>query len=233
MSQRARNRKNRWGRRGGGNRCGHDPRHPVRARPWKQNIPKPARLLARAMQERPLPLMLGRYARRSELVEAVQAIGPVMASRTDCASGRIGKPDKKDPRRFVGLAVDHDLAPLSGISESRTERVIGTFTDWGWLHFHAVPRGRRKAKRGFLRCASQQVDKKPNGERRGHAAVRVWTAEVWRYYKLLPTLAEWLQRRSLSVRKAVANMAQVPVGPVVAELAATLGDPTSTPRPPP
>lgn len=113
--------------------------------PIKATIPKPARLLARRMQERPPPLLLGRYARRSELVEAVQAIGPVMASRTDLKSGRIGKPDKKDPRRFVGLAVDHDLAPLAQISESRTERTIGTFTDWGWLHFQALPRGRRMA----------------------------------------------------------------------------------------
>jgi hypothetical protein len=198
----------------------------------KASIPKPARLLALRMQERPPPLMLGRYARRSELVEAVQAIGPVMASRTDLASGRIGKPDKKDPRRFVGLAVDHDLAPLSQISESRTERVIGSFTDWGWLHFHPVPPGRRKARRGFLRCASQQVDTKPNGERRGHAAVRVWTREVWRYYGLLAVLTEWLQARSLSVRKAIANTAAVPTRPVLDQLAAALSDPTSTRAPP-
>lgn len=200
---------------------------------FKQSIPKPARLLARRMQERSIPLLLGRYARRSELTEAVQAVGPTMASRTDLASGRIGKPDKKDPRRFVGLAVDHDLAPLSQISESRTERVIDTFTDWGWLHFHVVPRGRRRAKRGFLRCASQQVDTKPNGERRGHAAVRVWTREIWRYYGLLPTLVEWLQARSLSARKAIANVAHVPVGPLVGQLAAALSDPDPSARPPP
>lgn len=185
------------------------------------------------MQERQPPLMLGRYARRSELVEAIQAIGPVMASRTDCASGRIGKPDRKDPRRFVGLAVDHDLAPLSQISESRTERTIGTFTDFGWLHFHAVKPGRRRAKRGFLRCAAQHVETKPNGERRGHAAVRVWTREVWRYYGLLATLVEWLQARSLSAARAIANTAQVPAGPVVAQLAAALSDPDSAARPPP
>lgn len=201
--------------------------------PIKATIPKPARLLARRMQERPPPLLLGRYARRSELVEAVQAIGPVMASRTDLKSGRIGKPDKKDPRRFVGLAVDHDLAPLAQISESRTERTIGTFTDWGWLHFQAVPRGRRRAKRGFLRCAAQQVDTKPNGERRGHAAVRVWTREVWRYYGLLACLTEWLQARSLSARRAIANMAQVPTRPVLDQLAAALSDPGSAARPPP
>lgn len=199
----------------------------------KASIPKPARLLARRMQERQPPLMLGRYARRSELVEAVQAVGPIMAGRTDLKSGRIGKPDKKDPRRFVGLAVDHDLAPLSNISESRTERVIGSMTDWGWLHFHAVKPGRRKARRGFLRCAAQQVDTKPNGERRGHAAVRVWTREVWRHYGLLPTLVEWLQQRSLSVQKALANTAQIPTRPIVGQLAAALSDPTSTARPPP
>ena len=184
------------------------------------------------MQERPPPLLLGRYARRSELVEAVQAIGPIMASRTDCASGRIGKPDRKDPRRFVGLAVDHDLAPLSTISESRTERTIGSFTDWGWLHFHVVPPGRRKAKRGFLRCASQHVETKPNGERRGHAAVRVWTREVWRYYGLLATLVEWLQARSLSAAKAIANTSQVPAGPLVHQLADSLSDPDAARGPP-
>lgn len=185
------------------------------------------------MQEWKPPLMLGRYARRSELVEAVQAVGPVMASRTDLKSGRIGKPDKQDPRRFKGLAVDHDLAPLSQISESRTERVIGSFTDWGWLHFHVVPCGRRKAKLGFLRCASQQVDTKPNGERRGHAAVRVWTDEVWRYYKLLPLLTEWLLACKLSVQRALANKTQIPTAPVLAQLAAALSDPDSAARPPP
>lgn len=185
------------------------------------------------MQELAPPLMLGRYARRSELVECVQAVGPIMASRTDCASGRIGKPDRNDPRRFVGLAVDHDLAPLATISESRVERVIGTFTDFGWLHFHAVKPGRRKARRGFLRCAAQHVETKPNGERRGHAAVRVWTREVWRHYGLLACLVEWLQARSLSARKAIANTAQVPVRPLVDQLVTALGDPTSAARPPP
>lgn len=200
---------------------------------FKRTIPKPARLLALRMQERPPPLLLGRYARRSECVEAVQAVGPIMASRTDLKSGRIGKPDRADPRRFVGLAVDHDLAPLSEISESRTERVIEMFTDWGWLHFHAVPPGRRKARRGFLRCASQQVDTKPNGERRGHASVRVWTREVWRYYGLLPCLVEWLQARSLDARKALANTAQIPAAPLVRQLAAALSDPDTAARPPP
>lgn len=179
-----------------------------------------------------LPLLLGR-ARRSELTEDVQALGPTMAARTDLKSGRIGKPDRADPRRFVGLAVDHDLAPLSGISESRVERTIGTLTDWGWLHFHAVKPGRRKARRGFLRCAAQQVDKKPNGERRGHAAIRVWTHEVWRYYGALSCLVEWLQQRSLSLARAVANTAQVPTAPTLDLLVAALSDPDSAARPPP
>jgi hypothetical protein len=111
--------------------------------------------------------------------------------------------------------------------------VIGTFTDWGWLHFHVVPCGRRKAKRGFLRCAAQQVDTKPNGERRGHASIRVWTREIWRHYGLLACLSEWLQVRSLSAARAVANTTQIPTRPVVARLAAALSDPDAAARPPP
>ena len=199
---------------------------------WKSNLPPIVKLLAERMSTRPPPLLLGRYARRSELVEAVQAVGPTMAARTDWRSGRVGKPDRKDPRRFVGLAVDHDLAPLSGISESRTERVLGTFTDWGWLHFKAVNPGRRKARRGFLRCASQHVETMPNGDRRGHAAVRVWTDEVYRHYGLLPALAEARLKASRAAEQATANK-QIPTGQLVAQLVETLWDPTSTPRPPP
>jgi hypothetical protein len=176
--------------------------------------------------------MLGRYARRSELVEAIQAIGPVMASFTDIRSWRVGVPDPADRRKTKGLSVDHDLSRLSNISESRTERTIGTFTDFGWLHFQVVARGRRKAKRGFLRCASQQVDVTPSGEHRGRAAVRVWTDELWRHYKLTAMIAEARLALAQAAQKALANVS-VPVDPLVSQLVAALWDPTSTPRPPP
>lgn len=199
---------------------------------WKENLPPIVQELCRRMQQRPPPLLLGRYARRSELVEAVQAIGPIMASRTDVRSGRIGKPDKTDRRKWVGLAVDHDLAPLSGISESRSERTIGTFKDWGWLHFQVIKPGRRQAKRGFLRCSSQPIERMPNGDRRGRAAIRVWTDEVWRYYGLTPALAEARLKLSQAAQKQAAAMT-VTVRPLVAQLVDALWDPTSTPRPPP
>lgn len=178
-----------------------------------------------------LPLLLGRYARRSELRESVRTVGPVMMARTDVMSGRIGKPDRHDARRFVGLSVDHDLAPLSDNGESRVERVVGSFFDWAWLHYEERPCGRRKAKRGFLRCSSQQVEH-ANGEHRGRAAVRVWTDEVWRWLGLMPALAEARLALTLARQRATANK-RVDVTPVVADLAAALSDPTSAPRPPP
>ncbi len=211
----------------------HDRRHFVRVS-FKKTIPSPCRLLAERMQTWAPPLLLGRYARRSELVEAVQAVGPIMASRTDVRSWRIGKPDPANPRHWLGLSVDHDLAPLSTISESRTERVIGSFLDWNFLHFHAVKPGRRKAKRGFLRCASQEREKQPDGSHRGLAAVRVWTDEVWRHYRLLPYLAEWMQKNGLGELRSVVNTTTVvPMGPVLGQLSAALWSPASTPRPPP
>jgi len=179
-----------------------------------------------------LPLLLGRYARRSELREGVRTVGPTMMARTDVMSGRIGKPDRNDARRFVGLSVDHDLAPLSDNGESRVERVVGSFFDWNWLHYDERPCGRRKAKRGFLRCSSQKIDQHPNGEHRGRAAVRVWTDEVWRWLGLMPALAEARLLLRLAAQRATANK-RVDVTPVVADLAAALSDPTSSPRPPP
>ena len=226
-----RQRANRYGRRGGGNRCGHDPKRPVRVH-WKANLPPIVKQLCQRMLERPLPLLLGRYARRSELLEAVRAVGPIMGARTDVRSWRIGKPDVADPRKWRGLSVDHDLARFSGISESRVERVIGTFTDWGWLHFQAIKPGRRKAKRGFLRCASQKVDKQPDGSHRGHAAIRVWTDEVWRHYGLTAAVAEARLALSCAQRKQ-ADVVAVPLAPLVEQLVGMLWDPSSKPRPPP
>lgn len=186
-----------------------------------------------------LPLLLGRYARRSELREAVRTVGPVMMARTDVVSGRIGKPDRHDARRWIGLSVDHDLAPLSDNGESRVERVVGSFFDWSWLHYDERPAGRRKTKRvdsngaRVIRCSSQPIDQQPNGEYRGRAAIRVWTDELWRWLGLMPALAEARLALKLAAQRATANK-RVNVTPVVAQLADALSsDPTSTPRPPP
>jgi len=179
-----------------------------------------------------LPLLLGR-ARRSELTETARAVLPIMMARTDIASGRIGKPDRNDTRRFVGLAIDHDLAPLSGISESRIERFIGTLEDWDWLHWQAAPPGRRKAKRGYLRCAAQPIDRKTNGERRGRAAIRVWTDEVFRHFPgLWVALCEARAKRARAAAAAAAGRRRAVVALVgqVAD-ASTLTDPRE--RPPP
>jgi hypothetical protein len=185
-----------------------------------------------------LPLLLGRYARRSELREAVRTVGPVMMSRTDIDSGRIGKPDRHDARRWIGLSVDHDLAPLSDNGESRVERVVGSFFDWNWLHYDERPAGRRNTKRRdsngqkVIRCSAQPIDHHPNGEHRGRAAIRVWTDEVWRWLGLMPALAEARLALKLARQRATANK-RVDVTPVVAQLAAALSDPDPSARPPP
>jgi hypothetical protein len=178
-----------------------------------------------------LPLLLGR-ARRSELTETARAVLPVMLARTDIASGRIGKPDRTDPRRFAGLAIDHDLAPLSGISESRIERFIGTLEDWDWLHWQAAPPGRRKAKRGYLRCAAQPIERRANGERRGRAAIRVWTDEVFRFLGLWVALCEARARRARATAADAAGRRRAVVA-LVGQVANahTLTDPRE--RPPP
>ena len=153
-----------------------------------------------------------------------------MMARTDVLTGRIGKPDRHDARRWKGLSVDHDLAPMSETGESRVERVVGSFFDWAWLHFDERPAGRRKTKRGYIRCSSQPIDHQPNGDYRGRAAIRVWTPEVWRWLGLGPALAEARHALQLGAERARLNKS-VAVAPVVSALAESLSDPTA--RPPP
>jgi hypothetical protein len=197
----------------------------------KGTLPKIIRIACERMARVQLPLLLGRYARRSELREAVRTVGPIMMARTDVLTGRIGKPDKHDARRWIGMSVDHDIAPLADKGESRVERVLGSFFDWAWLHFDEKPAGRRKTKRGFVRRSAQPIDHQPNGEYRGRAAIRVWTAEVWRWLGLGPALAEARLALKLGAQRAAAAKGR-PVAPLVAQLAESLSDPTQA-RPPP
>lgn len=212
------------------NLYGRDRRRPRRAQ-WKRTLPLVIQLACERFSRIKLPLLLGR-ARRSELTETARLVGPTMMARTDLASGRIGRPDRNNPRRFVGLSIDHDLAPLSDDGESKIERFMGSLKDWDWLHWRALPTGRRKAKRGFLRCSAQPIERKPSGERRGRAAVRVWTDEVFRYLGLWPALCEARQQLARSAAKQTA-VRRLPVASMVAQLADahTLTDPRE--RPPP
>jgi hypothetical protein len=198
---------------------------------WKPGLPPIISQACRAMARVQLPLQLGR-ARRSELTEAARAVGPIMMARMDIVSGRIGKPDRNNPRRFVGLSIDHDLAPLSDIGESRIERLIGTFEDWDWLHWTAAPLGRRKAKRGYLRCAAQPIERRANGDRRGRAAIRVWTDEVFRFLGLWVALCEERARRARAAAAEASGRRRAVVA-LVGQVANahTLTDPRE--RPPP
>jgi hypothetical protein len=226
-----RERANRYGRRGGGNNCGHERGRFVRAS-WKPGLPTVVRMACERTARATLPLLLGR-ARRSELTETARAVLPVMLARMDIVSGRVGKPDRNNPRRFVGLSIDHDLAPLSGISESRIERFIGTLEDWDWLHWHAAPVGRRKAKRGYLRCAAQPIERLPSGERRGRAAIRVFTEELFRFFPgLWVALCEERAKRARAAAAEASGRRRAVVA-LVGQVANahTLTDPRE--RPPP
>ena len=234
--KRVRDRRNKHGRRGGGNRCGHDRRRFIRPR-FKDSIPQFLRIAIERLRGIALPLVESTlpfrfpHAPRSERAEAIRAVGAVALGRTDIVSGRIGRPSKRDRRRFNGLSIDHDLAPLAEVSESRTERTISTYEDLGWLHWTAAPAGGRKTKRGFLRKASQPVERK-DGRFRGRAAVRVWTPKFWDDLGLTAALAEAVLKRAQSAAMDDANK-RVPVAPLVAQLvdALTLPDPDA--RPPP
>jgi hypothetical protein len=226
-----RTRANLYGRTGSGNRCGHRRKNFVRP-DRKEELPRILLLASMRLRSLALPLLLGRYARRSELEEAVKAVGDVMICRTDLLTLRIGRPDRKRPRKFHGLSIDYDLAPLADISESRVERVLGTFEDWGWLHWVPVKPGRRKAKRGFLRCAAQPIDKTKTGERRGRAAIRCWTPEFFKALGLGVAMHDARQHRAAEISRA-ADVVRVPIRPLVASLAESLSVPDPDERPPP
>jgi len=228
-----RTRANLYGRRGPGNRCGHDRKHHIRPF-YKRTLPDPIVKLARRVQAIDMPLLLGRYARRSECVEAVRAVLIVMVGRLDLLTWRVGRPDRKRRGKFNGLSVDYDLAPESEISESRVERAIGTMMDWGWIAWTACKPGGRKARRGFLRCSAQPIEKTSAGERRGRAAIRCFTEDFFRFFGMLTELRTVAAKRHADAKKQ-ADVVNVPIAPLVAELAELVDHlaPGVRPRPPP
>jgi hypothetical protein len=229
-------RRRQWGRRDGvgGNRCGHDPLHFVRPAA-KRRIPPILTNTRAAARGRQLPPLNGYVSRRSELAESFYAFVDVAVPRTDVRSWRIGRPSRKRPGRFDGLSVDHDLARLMGISESRVERMLVAAEDWGFLRWHAVPKGRRKAKRGFLRCASQPIDRKGR-RRRGLAAIRQWTEAFWEWAGVATAMHE-AQQKATAAAKRAADVVGIPAAHA-AQLAHDLADllgltNPARPRPPP
>jgi hypothetical protein len=223
------------GRTGPGNRAGHDRRKPIRPK-YKQTLPEFTKKTIRRWQALKLPLTLDFYQVRSERDEAIKAVGTVYFATTDLLTGIIGRPSRDVRRRWDGLTVDYDIAPRSGISESRCERVNSTVKDWGWLHWTAVePGGRPKPKRGVYRFSSQPIDEKENGERRGRAAIRVWTDEV---YKVMGLYAElcFIRKKisdAIAARKNCrAGINQMPVSPLVVALVESLSVPGTQRGPP-
>lgn len=234
--KRTRDRRNKHGRRGPGNRCGHDRRRPIRPE-VKGSLPNLLRIAAERLARLALPQVESELpfrfpaSPRSERAEAVRAVGAVMLARTDILSGRVGRPRAGAPRHFDGLTVDHDLAPLSQISESRTERVIATFADWGWLHYREVSAGRRASSDGKLRLPSQPIERTPDGFR-GMAAIRVWTPAFWAALGLTAALAEAQLARGREEQKARA-IGPAPLRSLVRALAdAHSSPPDPDPRPP-
>ena len=234
--KRTRDRRNRYGRRGPGNRCGHDRRRPIRPE-VKGALPNLLRIAAERLARLALPRVESELpfhfagAPRSERAEAVRAVGAVMLARTDIVSGRVGRPRAGDPRHFDGLSVNHDLAPLSQISESRTERVIATFADWGWVHYREVAAGRRLSSDGKLRLAAQPIERTADGFR-GQAAIRVWTPAFWAALGLTVALAEAQAARQREEKKAKA-IGATPLRTLVRALAdAHSSPPDPDPRPP-
>lgn len=231
---RVRDRKNKHGRRGGPNRCGHDREHFIRP-DIKRNLPPFVYWVIQAFDEtvkqRRLPSQLNfRFHSRSERDETIQAMVPVMVAATIIITQQIGRPSKKEKGAVDGLTIDYDLAPLTQISESRIERGISTLKDWGWQHFET----RKLAGGRERRCASQPIDETETGERRGRAAIRAWTPRFYRDIGISQTALKQAisdYQRHQALQKA--GTQTVVVEPLLEELADHLWDPTSKPRPPP
>lgn len=218
---RKRDRRNKYGRRGPGNGCGHDRRNFIRPK-IRRNLPDLIAWAIEAFNARPLPSQLMfRFASRSERDETIRALVLVMLASTCVVTKRIGRPSRKNRGEFEGLTVDYHLAKETGISESRIERGVATLKDWGWQPFETDARGRRRA--------SQPIDETETGERRGRAAIRVWTAEFWRDLGISQTAIKQ------AVAKYIANVERVPDDVDVAPLLSRLAEDLSLPRerPPP
>jgi hypothetical protein len=221
VAPRTRDRKNKYGRRGRGNGCGHDPRKFLRPQ-IRRNLPPLIAWAIEAFESRPLPShLMFRFASRSERDESVRALVLVMLASTCVVTQRIGRPSRKEPGGFEGLTIDYHLAPMTGVGESRLERAVATLKDWGWNPFKLDAAGRR--------CPAQPIDETETGERRGCAAIRAWTPQFWRDLGISQT----------SIKQAVANYVanlkktptDVPVDSLVGRLAETLAVPRE--RPPP
>lgn len=232
--KRKRDRRNKYGRRGGRNRCGHDPKkfhRPKIARNLPPFVYWAISAFEQTVRQHRLPSQLNfRFSSRSEGHEAIGAITPVLLAWTMVMTTRIARPSKRRPGRVEGYTVDHHIAPLSGMGESRVERVIATYKDWGWHHFTVGKNGRR--------LAAQPIELTDDGYE-GQAAIRKWTSKFWQDIGIsLEALksaqkhyATYLDQRT--ARQAAARKDQVAVTPLVEQLTVALGDPTSRPRPPP
>lgn len=225
---RKRVRANKWGRRGPGNRCGHDRRNylrPTIARNLPPFIYEVVQHFEATVRQRRLPhQLIFRFATHSERDEAVQALVLVMVAATCVASQRIGRPSRREPGTFEGLTVDHHLARMSGISESRIERAIATLKDWGWLHFDEAKDGKRRSK--------QPVELQADGTYKGGAAIRVWAPQFWRDIGISRTALKAAQQKHEQDRARQISR-PVAVQPIVEQLGVAIWDPTSKPRPPP
>lgn len=230
VERRKRDRRNKYGRRGGPNRCGHDRRNFHRPR-IAGNLPPfvywAIEAFESAKRQGRLPCqLLFRFQSRSEAHEVIGAMVPVMLAWTMVATTQIARPSKRRPGEVEGYTVDYDVARVSGISESRIERGIATLKDWGWHHFTVGKNGRR--------LAAQPIDETEDGERRGRAAIRKWAPDFWRDIGIsIVALKAAQQKHAEYMARRPAGGERVAVDSIVEQLTAALWDPTSRPRPPP
>jgi hypothetical protein len=227
--RRKRDRRNKHGRRGPSNRCGHDRNHfhrPTIARNLPPFIYTAIAAFEECCRSGRLPSSLNFHFRtKSERDEAVYALVLTMIANTCVLSQRIGRPSRRKPGFFEGLTIDYHLAPSSGTSESRLERAIATLKDWAWLHFEVGKNGRRQ-------CA-QAVELTEAGYR-GDAAVRCWAPDFWRDIGIsLKALKDAQRLHAEHLARKKASQGQIPVAPTVEKLVDALWSPESRPRPPP
>lgn len=185
-----------------------------------------------------LPRDANGYERRSERAEAVNALVEFMLPRMDVLSYRVGRPDRRDPGRFIGFAVDWDIAPETNIPETRLELAIATMKDLGWLDWDRADAGGRKTKAGFVRQSSQQVEENESGELRGRAAIRQLTDEFFKIIEFDRVMAKVRRERYEKLKADAAKQRQgvkrTRVARTVAALVESLSLPPETrERPPP
>jgi hypothetical protein len=216
----------------GGNRCGHDPRHPKLDLKLTGTRGKPFPWLIRKFLERVEGIFRDRAwfpelgpRKKSERLEAMVLVAKAIGRNLDRLTLRAGRPNGDGT--FTGITM-RTMAGWAQISEQRAFRAFWDLRDAGWM------------------TSVQPIEERPDGARRGLAAIRRPTVAFFRRLGLDQRLRRerkklWEEQRAqtlvqtIAARRALRRGIRVSrrAADLAARAARQLADGTSPPAAPP